>query len=268
MGEREGGGSAAGGAGGEGEAMARGELVEALVDGEGRREAAEAKEGGEGRGIDGGGGDAGEGAEGGEFGGEGEEAAGGSGGILEPAPVEGLLAEAIADEVEGAVLAIPEGEGKHAHGAVEGGIEPEGLDGGEEGFGVGMAAPGAVEKAGGFEVVAEVEVVVDLAVEGEDVATGGAGHWLVAGSGEIEDREAAMGEGEASGGLAPVAGIIGTAVGEGRGHGPGAGFEGSGGGGGGLPEAGEAAHQARRGRQRRREGRMGRAMSWAYCWRV
>jgi hypothetical protein len=64
----------------------------------------------------------------------------------------------------------------------------------------GKYGEGAKDEQGGWgedegeEEAAEVEVVVDFAVEDEDIAGGLVAHWLVAGFGEIEDGEAGVAE--------------------------------------------------------------------------
>jgi hypothetical protein len=178
---------------------AGGKFEDSLVDGSWSGDIGMAEEEGEGGGIQGGV-EVGMGAEGLEFGGE-EEAA------TLPSVVERLFAVAITGEVEAALVAVPEGEGEHPVEAGEGLGNAPAFEGGEEDLGVGGAAPGE-----GTEFLAEVLVVVDLAVEGDDEALRGGGHGLVPGRREIEDGEPAVSEGDAV--AAPGPSTIGPPVAE------------------------------------------------------
>ena len=223
------------GGGAEGEEGGGGELVQALVNAPGIGDVVEAEEGGEGGAVDGGG-EAGEAIEAFQFGAEDE-------GVADPAIVEGFFAEAVAAEVQDALLFVPEGEGEHAVEALGGGVDAPLDEGGEHDLGVGVAAPSV---AVFFEFGAEVLEVVDLAIEDDFVAAVGAGHGLVAEGGEIEDGEAAVAEGDAGFGIGPGAFVIGAAGDDGVGHaadGGGEGFVGSALGGG--EEADDTAHRCK-----------------------
>ncbi len=214
-------------------------MLQAGLDAEGRRNAAEAEEGGEGSWIHSRSCSTGKGAQGRQLGAKGQHRLVGAG---KPAPVEGFFCKAIGGELQPPLAPVPEGQGEHADAALQGGGQPPGLDGGQQGFGVGMAAPWLLEEACGVQLAAQGLAVVDLAVEGDHVAPRGAGHGLVAGEGEIEDRQPPAGQGQAGGRIAPQAGVIGAAVGDGRGHGTGVSIEQGERSGGGAPEARETTH--------------------------
>ena len=75
-----------------------------------------------------------------------------------------------------------------------------------------MAAPGG-SQPGGIELAPQLLMVVDLAVEGDHIATGSAGHGLVARWREIENRQALMVKGYAERWVLPGASSVWTAMG-------------------------------------------------------
>ena len=85
----------------------------------------------------------------------------------------------------------------------------------EDDLGVGAAAEG---DALALEAGAEIAVVVDLAVEGDDAAAVGRSHRLVAGRRQVDDGQPAEAERDAGRRVDAVAGVVGAAVHEGRGH--------------------------------------------------
>src|SRR4029078_8592144 len=88
-----------------------------------------------------------------------------------PAVVEGLLAEPVADQAKGSLLAVPQAERKHADAALERLAEPPGGNRLEQGLRVAMAAPAAFGRvARSLDLGAQLAMVVDLAVEAEDIA--------------------------------------------------------------------------------------------------
>jgi hypothetical protein len=220
--------------------MAGRQLLDAPQNREWRWQAAKAEIGGQATGVDGAG-EAGEGTKGGEFRGEDQQVPGG-GTALDTAPVERLLAEAVPSKLKQTVLSIPKSKSKHAHTAVERGLQPPSLDGREEGFGIGMATPGPSELIAGFELAAEVKVVIDLAVERQHKPTGGTGHGLVPRGGEVKNGQAAMDKSQAGDRITPDACVIGSTMGQGIRHGASARLQDFSGRGGWLPKAGQAAH--------------------------
>src|SRR5690606_14754461 len=83
-----------------------------------------------------------------------------------PADVERLLAEAIAGEREFPGAAVPCGEREHAGRALERGGHAPARDRLHQGLGIGAAAP-----CDAGQPRAQLEMVVDLAIEGDDMAT-------------------------------------------------------------------------------------------------
>src|SRR5262249_26676380 len=97
---------------------------------------------------------------------------------------ERLLADTVARQQQFPAAGVPEGEGEHAVEALETIGAPADV-GHQDDFGVAIGGEG---EAVLLEDTAELEEVVDLAVEDDGV--GAAGHGLVAGLGEVENSEA------------------------------------------------------------------------------
>ena len=97
------------------------------------------------------------------------------------APVERLLPEAIAGQLQTVFTTIPESQGKHAHTALQGDLQTPGLNRSQQGFRIGMAAPGATQQPHTLQLVAKLQMVVDLSVEGDHITPTGAAHRLMAG---------------------------------------------------------------------------------------
>ncbi len=114
----------------------------------------------------------------------------GATGVRVAGQVERLHPEGIPGEEEPPRRGVPEGDGEHAPGPPErvGAVPAEGpqqdgrVPGGREGL------------AGRGEPLPELDVVVDLAVERDDVPGRRVHHRLRAGGGEVEDREAPVRE--------------------------------------------------------------------------
>ena len=105
-------------------------------------------------------------------------------------PVERLDAQRIARQQQRALLGIPQAEGKHAaqllhHVRAAVVVELQ------QHLGVGAAAEGVAALG---EFLAQLAVIVDLAVEGDGVAATGAVHRLRAGRAQVDDGEPLMGE--------------------------------------------------------------------------
>ena len=125
--------------------------------------------------------------------------------------------DSISDEVQAALDRVEQGEGEHADEASEGRLEAPAFDGREHDLGVGPAAPGrgALRR---LELLPDGGEVVDLTVEGDDVATRGRRHRLHAGLGEIDDGQAPMPKGHADVRVRPEPIPIGPSMGDGRAH--------------------------------------------------
>ena len=121
--------------------------------------------------------------QGGEFGSKGERA-------LAEKPIEGLFAEAIAAEKEAAFFHIPDGKGPHAIEFLHEGIAEFPVTVQEH---LGVRVVGLKHAAAGLEFGPEFEVVVDLAVEDDDLLAVRRRHGLGS-AGEIDDGKAAMAE--------------------------------------------------------------------------
>ena len=99
--------------------------------------------------------------------------------------VERLDAETVARREEALVAAVPDEESPHPAQALEAGLAPFCV-GREQHLAVGVGGEGAALAA---QLVAQLEIIVDLPVENEVEAPARIGHRLKAGVGEIEDRK-------------------------------------------------------------------------------
>ncbi len=187
----------------DGEHVAGANLLDALIDRARRRHVAHPQVVGEGVAVD-------LGAEG-RVGGEGAQFRAEEEDAALRAAVERLDAEAVAREVERARLAVPERECEHPDEAFEAGLEPPRLEGSEHDLGVRVPAKAVAAR---FERAREVGEVVDLAVVDHHEAPARRRHRLVAVGREVEDREAAVAEGDAALGVGPRARVVGAAVGD------------------------------------------------------
>ena len=106
-----------------------------------------------------------------------------------PAPVERLDAHPVAREQQPPAARVPDCEREHAAEVIDAGIAPL-LVGMDDGFGV---ATRPVAMTGGFELRADVGVVVDLAVEDDPDRPVFVRQRLMAGC-HIDDAQPAMGQ--------------------------------------------------------------------------
>ena len=118
-----------------------------------------------------------------EFGGEDEGA-----GVI--AVMQRLDAEAVARQEQPTLSGIPDGEGPHAIEAQLALLSPLRI-GGEDDLAVGVGDETVAEAT---QLLAQLEIVVDLAVIGQPVAPLGIGHRLAGPFGEVEDGEPTMAE--------------------------------------------------------------------------
>ena len=123
--------------------------------------------------------------------------------------VERLDAEAVACQHQASRLAVPQREGKHADRALDRGFDAPQRAGFKQHFGIGIAAH---RTAGRLQLAADVAVIVDFAVEGDDVTPIRRMHRLRAAGTEIDDGEPALTERHAGLGLDPDRAGIGTAM--------------------------------------------------------
>ena len=120
---------------------------------------------------------------------------------------QGLLAEAVARQEQRALHVVPDGQGPHAVESRQAVGAPLGV-GGEDHFRIGLAAE-VVALGGQFG--ADLEEVIDLAVEGDPVAALRIAHRLLAVFRQVEDGQAAVAERDAV--TLPEAPPVGPAVG-------------------------------------------------------
>lgn len=138
-------------------------------------------------------------------------------GFAVPVIIQGLDAEAIPRHEEAPSVFIPNGKGKHPSEAVNTGFAPLFI-GVNDGFGV---APGLKHMALVQQLLADVEVIVDLTIEHNPYGPVFIGQWLLPG-GDIDDRQAPMRQTDrrrsSSGGVAIKPLCIRAAMGKGVGH--------------------------------------------------
>src|SRR5262245_59519647 len=104
-------------------------------------------------------------------------------------PAERLNAETIAGAKGRQTLAIPEDKGEHAMQPLDDVHTPMSVTF-ENDFGIGV---GAEDRALTCELLAQLEEIINLAVEDDYIASICTQHWLIAG-GKINDRQPAMAE--------------------------------------------------------------------------
>ena len=108
------------------------------------------------------------------------------------AVVERLFAHPVAGEAGGVGAAIPDAQGEHALGPGQGPLHAQPGNGFEENLGVRQAAPG--DRPPPSSSARSRRIVVDLAVHGQDVSAAGRFHRLMAGLGDVDDRQPPLAE--------------------------------------------------------------------------
>src|SRR5258708_25780775 len=119
-----------------------------------------------------------------------------------PSIEQRLLAEAIAAQREYLLFVVPQREREHADKALQRAGHAPLPDGIQQRFRVGMPTPVRAGSAC-LELAANIEVIIDFAVESDREAPAVAAHRLGAGFGEIEDRQPTVTERNASGRIGP-----------------------------------------------------------------
>ena len=114
--------------------------------------------------------------------------------------VERLDAEAIARQGQRPRLAVPQREGKHADRAFDRGFDAPKRAGFQQHLGIGVAAHGM---AGRLQLAADVAVIVDFTIEGDDKSPIGRMHRLRAAGAEIDDGKPPLAQRHAAFGLDP-----------------------------------------------------------------
>ncbi|MNT01710.1 hypothetical protein D3C72_1361880 [compost metagenome] len=94
-----------------------------------------------------------------------------------PAVIQRLLADPVAGQPQALLGVVPQGDGEHAVGALQGVIQPPGHERGQQHLGVRVTAEGVAQR---LQFGAQGGEVVDLAVVGHHIAAVGRGHRLVA----------------------------------------------------------------------------------------
>ncbi len=130
-----------------------------------------------------------------------------------PGDVHRLFAEAVPGEEEFALSAIPEGEGEHAVEALEAVRAPL-LVGAKDGLRI---ARGAEDVAEVPQLLPELDVVVDLAIEDEAEVREVVDERLIGSGGEVDDGEAGVAEADTGGEIGAIA--VGAAVAQRGDHG-------------------------------------------------
>ena len=195
-------------AGAEGDPGSRQQLLHALMDRAGRRDRPEAQQQRERPAVD-------RRLEG-RVGTQGPQLRAEQQGSALPAVVQRFLAQAVARQRQARGGAVPQREGEHAHRAHQRGLQPPGLDPGQQGLGVRGALPA---RARGLELAPPSPVVVELAVEGQHVPARRRDHGLVARRREVQDRQAAVRQGDTRRRVDPDPRIVRAPVRDAPGHG-------------------------------------------------
>src|SRR6185436_20880553 len=106
-----------------------------------------------------------------------------------PAAVQRLLAHPIARHAQYALASVPQREREHADALAERGRDPPALDAGKQRLRVGMTAP---RRAGTVQFGTELRVIVDFAVEDDDVAARRRMHWRMSVGRQVDDGQTPM----------------------------------------------------------------------------
>ena len=104
---------------------------------------------------------------------------------------------------------VPEGEREHSLECLDGAVDAPLGDRRQQHLGVGVSPEPMTER---LERPAQFQEVVNLSVVGHNVAPGAGAHRLVALRREVDDRQAAAGQGQSDGGVDPRSRIVWTAV--------------------------------------------------------
>ncbi len=135
--------------------------------------------------------------------------------VCDPAVVERLLADPIADETELALGAVPQRDREHADKSRQRPLDAPSLECCEDHLGVGVAAE---DRALRGKLAAQLRRIIDLAVEHDDEPAPGRNHRLVAGGREIDDRQTPETDRKACRRIAPRIGVVRPAMGDRVGH--------------------------------------------------
>ncbi len=106
-------------------------------------------------------------------------------------------------------MRVPQRDGKHADGRFQCRLDAPGLEAGQQRLGVGVAAPGG-RSALAFQALAQLQVIVDLAIERHD--------GLMPGRREVDDGQTSMGETQADDRIDPQPLIVRAAMNDGVRH--------------------------------------------------
>ncbi len=112
----------------------------------------------------------------------------------ELAQIQGLLAHAVASQMQDLVPRVPHGEGEHTDTATESIIDTPLRNGREKHFGVALAAEHTTQ---GMQLGPQFLEIVDFAVERYPEATRVL-HGLASRVGQVDDRETPVGKGDST----------------------------------------------------------------------
>ena len=144
-----------------------------------------------------------------------------------PTVIERLFAQAVAAKCQCARLPVPNSKGKHAHGPLNHALNAPGFKTSQQRLGIGVPTPSDVWTVkvqpiapciGHCERSAAIQMVVNLAVEGNHIATRGRLHGLSSRGGQVHDSQAAVTQCDTGIRIEPIAVRIGATVGDGVGH--------------------------------------------------
>ncbi len=127
------------------------------------------------------------------------------------AHVQGLFAHAVTHERQGTFVLVPQSHGEHAHRRLQRTGNSPGTKAGEQGFRVGMAAPGG-RAALAFQRIAQLQVVIDLAVQDKHEPSASGDHGLAAGFGQVQNGQPHVPQCQAGALVLPIALAIGAAM--------------------------------------------------------
>ena len=131
-----------------------------------------------------------------------------------PAVIKRFFPQAITGDAQLLPLSIPDGKGKHSHAALQRIGNTPAFEPGQQSFRVGMPAPAAISSTSrpgrrstlrlGCHRLAQIDMVIDFAIEHDDISSTAGSHRLHACRRQIDDGEPPMPQSDPSLGVHPA----------------------------------------------------------------
>ena len=122
--------------------------------------------------------------------------------------VKWLLTKAVPSQRQCLLLTIPQGNSEHAHGSLEGGLQPPCSYGSQQHLGIRVTSPAMPRPTAPLKLASQRLVIIDLAVKHHHIAPALGVHGLMASRREINDCQASMAKCNADIGIHPNTVVI------------------------------------------------------------